>query len=46
MRDCELLWVREARTQTDMLEIADSCESSLLTDFPGTTFLLDVAKLV
>lgn len=42
---CEPLWVREAWTQMGMLELADSCESSLLPDSPGTTFLLGVAQI-
>lgn len=42
---CEPLWVHEARMQTGMLELADSCESSLLPDSPGTTLLLGVAQI-
>ena len=42
---CEPLWVHKARTQKGLLELADSCESSLLPDSPGTTFLLGMAQI-
>ena len=42
---CEPLWVCKARTQKGLLELADSYESLLLPDSPGTTFLLGMVQI-